>query len=299
MRRCSRRINGGIGRGNIRQCTGALNPSGRLRKPNRNTHLHQWAGFGIDQRLHHAVSPHLRVAHALFGSPGEGVRHIRLLEALLPMGVRLGENGFGDARSQLEVRLRRLRNLPATEARTVQHVADAHNLGRGLDEAKVNTAELHVAATGAGVDAVKWATAGRMGLEGPRLQVRGHHFRLIQQAARHQRRLDGPSPTRLLPGQKRRRNADGGEQRRADAGQRMHHVHRAGTVPRHGFQDAHARHDQLVLRRLVLEWTSLAVGGDGAVNQSRIERGEPVGAHQGLLARRGREVFKNNIGAAK
>ena len=288
MRRCSRRINGKVGRGCVRHCTGALNPAGRLRKSNRNSHLHQWADFGIAQRLHHAVSLHLWVAHALLGSPGEGVRHIRLLEALLPVGVRLGENGFGDARSQLEVRLRRLRNLPATEARIVQHVADAHNLGRGPDEAKVNTAELHVAATSAGVDAVKGPTAGRMGLEGPRLQVRGHHLRLIQQAARHQRRLDGPSPTRLLPGQKRRRNTDAGEQRRSDAGQRMHHVHRPGSVPRHGFQDAHARHDQIVHRRLVLEWPSLAVGGDGAVNQSRIERGEPIGAHQVLLARRGR-----------
>ena len=63
----------------------------------------------------------------------------------------------------------------------------------------------------------------------------------------------------------------------------MHHVHGAGAVAGHGFQDAHARHHQFVDGRFALERAVLAVGGDGTVNQSGVAGGEPVGPHQGLL----------------
>ena len=215
------------------------------------------------------------------------------------MVVGPGDNRFGNARPQFEVRLRRHRNLPAAVTRFVQDVGNAQNPGRGLDEAEVNAAELYPVAVGAAVNTIEGPAAGRVGLEGPRLQVGRRHLRLIEQAPRHQGRFDGPSPARLLPAQERRRHADGGEQRRPYAGQRMHHVHRPRAVSRHGFQDAHAGHDQLVDGRLVLERTAFAVGRDGAVNQSRIKGGEPVGAHQRLPLGGRRKVLKDDIGAAQ
>ena len=72
----------------------------------------------------------------------------------------------------------------------------------------------------------------------------------------------------------------------------------AGAVAGHGFQDAHARHDQFVDRRFVFERALFAVGGDGAVNQPGVESGESVGLHQRLPIGRRREVFENYVGRA-
>ena len=134
------------------------------------------------------------------------------------MVVRLRHERLGNARPQVAVGLRRYRDLPAAVARVVEHVGDAHDPRRGLDKTEVHAAQLHPVAVGAGVNAVKRPAARRVGLKRPRFQGFRHHFRLVQQAPGHQGRFHGASPTRLLSGQQRRRNADGGEQRRPDAG---------------------------------------------------------------------------------
>ena len=63
-------------------------------------------------------------------------------------------------------------------------------------------------------------------------------------------------------------------------------------------QDTHPRHDQVINRWLVLQRPLLAIGGDGAVDETSIERRQPVEGYDCLVARGGPK-FSTNTSAAR
>src|SRR5262249_33156862 len=59
------------------------------------------------------------------------------------------------------------------------------------------------------------------------------------------------------------------------------------------------RHDQVINWWFVLQRTMLAIGGDGAVDQTRIKGREPVEGHNRLVTGGGRKGFNKHIGGAQ
>jgi len=74
----------------------------------------------------------------------------------------------------------------------------------------------------------------------------------------------------------RREKTPGGEERRPNAGQGMDQC-RAPDESLAGWLECRLGPYQVVDRWFVLEGAMLAIGCDGAVDQTRVERGEPVG----------------------
>src|SRR5262249_32272021 len=87
--------------------------------------------------------------------------------------------------------------------------------------------------------------------------------------------------------------------RRPYAGEGMDDVYGRWTKTRLAPQNTHACHDQVINRWFVFQRTMLAVGGDRAMDQTRIEGREPVEGHDRLVARGGGKVFNKHIGSAQ
>ena len=77
----------------------------------------------------------------------------------------------------------------------------------------------------------------------------------------------------------------------------VHDVHWRWTKTRLAPQNTHPCHDQVINRWFVLQRTMLAIGGDGAVDQTRIEGREPVEGHDRLVTGGGGKVLTSTSAA--
>jgi hypothetical protein len=78
----------------------------------------------------------------------------------------------------------------------------------------------------------------------------------------------------------------------------MDHMHGPRTKTGLASHDTRAGHDQLVDRRLILEWAVSAISGDRTMDEPRIQGDEPGGVHEHLVAGGRGKILDQDISAA-
>jgi hypothetical protein len=245
-------------------------------------------------RLQHAPVHELRIPERLLHGVDRGQRHVLGLRQRNPLVTRLAEHHSGD-RGALPKGVVSLGIVDPVFGRHAGHVAEAG------PELLLDGAQRHMAAIGAGVDAVARRLSDERPFAAPRLDAAKEKIRAVKRepgdrAVRHGD-VDILAPAGRGAGQQRRQNARGRHQRTAaHVGDRQ--TRHDGRLARLAEELQCAGQGEVVdvVAGRQAPWAVLSEAGDGAVHEARIALlehvvGEPQAFHHAWP-----EAFQNNVG---